>query len=71
MVGHQGGVGRARRAAAHRVVDDPYVAEPRFLPAQPDGGGSVGHGLDAAWGQWRGAWWWCGCFNASGNTEFA
>lgn len=53
MVGDQRGVGGSCRAAAHRVVDDAYVAEPRLLPAQPDGGGGVGRGLDAARGQRR------------------
>lgn len=61
MIGDQRSVGGSRWAAAHCVVDDPYVAEPWFLPAQPDGGGAVGHSLDAAWRQWRGAHGWRGC----------
>lgn len=54
MVRDQRGVGGSRRAAAHRIVDDAHVAEARFLPAQPYGGGAVGHCLDAARGQRRG-----------------
>lgn len=54
MVGDQRSVGRPSWAAAHRVVDDTHVAEARLLPAEPDGGGAVGHGLDAAGGQRRG-----------------
>lgn len=53
MIRDQRGVGGSRRAAAHRVVDDAHVAEARFFPAQPDGGGAVGHRLDAARGQRR------------------
>lgn len=71
MVGDQGGVGGSRRAAAHRVVNDAHAAEARFLPAQPDGGGAVGHGLDAAWGQRRGAWEGGGCsYNNTENCSF-
>lgn len=55
MIGDQRGVGGSCWAAAHRVVDDAHVAEARFLPPQPDGGGAVGHRLDAAGGQRRGA----------------
>lgn len=47
-------VGGSGRAAAHRIVDDAYVAKPRFLPAEPDGGGAIGRGMDAARGPWRG-----------------
>lgn len=54
VVGDQRSVGRSSGAAAHRVVDDAHVAEARLLPAEPDGGGAVDHGLDAAGGQRRG-----------------
>lgn len=53
VVGDQRSVGRSGGAAAHRVVDDAHVAEARLLPLEPDGGGAVGHGLDATGGQWR------------------
>ena len=63
MIGDQGGIGGSRWAAPHCVVDDSYIAETRFLPAQPDGGGAVDFGLDAAWGHWRGAHRWRRCFD--------
>lgn len=50
-IGDKGGVGGSYWAAAHCIVDDANVAEPWFLPSQPDGGGTVGCGLDAAWRQ--------------------
>lgn len=52
-IGDQGGIGGSCWAAADCVVDNAHVAEPWFLPVQPDGGGAVGCGLDDARGQWR------------------
>jgi len=61
VVGYQGCIGGPCWAAAYCVVDDAYIAEPWFLPAEPDRGGAVGPGLNAAWGHWRGVHGWRCC----------
>lgn len=54
MVRDQRCIGGSCWAAAHCVVDDAYIAEARLLPAEPDGGGAVGRGMNVAGRPWRG-----------------
>lgn len=73
MVGDQRSVGGSCWAAANCVADDAHVAEPGFLPTQPNGGGAVGDGLDSAWGQRRGAhgqWQCCVDVNVQNSELF-